>query len=682
MKKQLTHISQAFWCDPERDYMFEQAQFSLGDSEGGEEGGREKAVSWLDTLFMGGIALPDTEEQEKRAITLLITGPPGTGKSTLATELCYRWAMSKDPLTTYYVTTEGHGPWMIENAKKLNWTDVDRVFGSEGGDAISPVSIFEVRRESELRQWAHNKPGLVETARDVLGPILELLGINPSVLSSSSRKAKPESGRRAGRGAIPHVVVIDSLNTIPEREDRAEIFRHFMQIAELGPKILIVILDSTPDSRAADFWEFTSDVVIRLDREYPSGYMIRNIEILKARYQVHKWGKHQLKIYEPSRVDGKEPLKKAARGSSRDDGEESSKEAKEASRRMRSHPFRREGGIFIFPSIHYYLSEYKRKSPIIKPEPIDSPVMNLNRALYGGFPMGRCVGLIGTRGGHKSHLGYLELLHRIVDQPPAVSAGGVPATPEILHKALVISLRDDEGMTRDTMEKILKQHWPERKIDLWEDLEKKGLLEVMYYPPGYITPEEFFHRLLLSIKRMNRDENRSRKPHITLLFNSLDQLASRFPLCAREEIFIPGVIQMLSAEEVSSFFVGAKEVGQPEEYYGLLSMAELILSLDRKSFAREEYLGFVQRAFGEHSKTPEFAQAARNFPEEHNAVLLSVVRYAGGQAAGASGILELVNKQDFLFPLYGQQGLVFVPRTGANVSSPSPAAAGMEGPSR
>ena len=44
--------------------------------------------------------------------------------------------------------------------------------------------------------------------------------------------------------------------------------------------------------------------------------------------------------------------------------------------------------------------------------------------------------------------------------------------------------------------------------------------------PGYITPEEFFHRLMLSAAAKGDNA------HVTLLFNSLDQLSSRFPLCA------------------------------------------------------------------------------------------------------------------------------------------------------
>lgn len=448
--------------------------------------------------------------------------------------------------------------------------------------------------------------------------------------------------------------MLDSLNTVYGEERRVELFKHFMRLASSGPQVLIVILDSTPSGKAAEFWEFISDIVIRLDRNYDLGYMVRTLEIVKARYQPHVWGVHQLKIYEPARFAK----------------ENKESQEKYKSRLSRAHPYRREGGIFIFPSIHYVLSAYKRKH-LIEGGNIPTGVPGLEQLLPKGYPKSRCTALLGDRGGHKSHLSYLELLYRISDRPTSEQVEqslpeGIKVKQPLKHKGLIISLRDDEGTTRATMQKILRQQWGE-EIDL-QKFEEEGRLEIMYFPPGNITPEEFFHRVLLSIQRLKQGSDHT---HITLLFNSLDQLSSRFPLCAKQGIFILGIIQMLSAEGVSSFFVAAREPGQKTgEYYGVESMAELILNFEREPFDKKDYCQSAKGHFEylqekgliEKDWSSEYRDAAENKVQDKRfAVVTEVVRFAGGQAAGAKGILELIDDDDPLCPLYGNKpGLHFL----------------------
>ena len=101
---------------------------------------------------------------------------------------------------------------------------------------------------------------------------------------------------------------------------------------------------------------------------------------------------------------------------------------REETRLRRAHPYRKEGGIFIFPSIHYVLSRYKNESPSVHHGKVESPVANLNAFLGTGFPRGRCTALIGDRGTHKSHLGYLQVLSGAVEQyredPGSAGNGG------------------------------------------------------------------------------------------------------------------------------------------------------------------------------------------------------------------------------------------------------------------
>ena len=112
MPRLRTGISQAFWCDPTHGYDFRKAARCRV-----MRGNRPAPTCWLDELFEGGLVIPDTEANEPRAITMILSGRPGTGKTTLAMELCCRCAEAPDereqnedelarPLRSWYVTSE------------------------------------------------------------------------------------------------------------------------------------------------------------------------------------------------------------------------------------------------------------------------------------------------------------------------------------------------------------------------------------------------------------------------------------------------------------------------------------------------------------------------------------------------------------------------------------------------
>ena len=589
-------------------------------------GASGQGTCWFDELFEGGIVLPEVDGDEPRALTILLSGPPGTGKSTLATEFCFRAARSEDikpgGLRSHYVTVEAHRPWMIENARLFGWEGISEAFAPRGPQEQA-IQVVPARSRAELMRWAAQEPA---PSADLIGKLATFFGyrdpdpIHPPLTTNEIRD----------------ILVIDSLNTI--QGDKAELFDRLMSLVSSGHKIIILIIDSDAHI-GPQAWDFAADIVIRLDRDYSSGYLIRTLEVVKARYQPHVWGKHQLKVYEPFARAKRKKLTDAERV-----------------RYLRAHPYREEGGIFIFPSIHYVLSRYKTKSPPERPDSVPSPMEPLTWLLGGGLPRGRCVGLIGGRGTHKSHLGYMHILSRLLGSPRNFSktAPQPKSHAPANESALIVSLRDDEGTMRRTLKTILDEHWqlPDSTVD---KLEADGRLEVTYYPPGFITPEEFFHRLLLSINRLKGNSDHEQ---VTVLFNSLDQLSSRFPLCAEQKIFIPGIIQMLSAEETTSIFVAAHEEQANPEYYGLLSMAELILSMERESVDRRDCLPWIKSWLAPEATTETLE---RILPPDIQTVKLTVIRFAGGQPAGATGILELVKPGHPFFELCGHSGLMFIP---------------------
>ena len=179
------------------------------------------------------------------------------------------------------------------------------------------------------------------------------------------------------------------------------------------------------------------------------------------------------------------------------------------------------------------------------------------------------------------------------------------------------------------MEQIRQQEFKKsRRLD---ELEQDDRLEILYYHPGYITPEEFFIEMHLSILRLKH-----RKRKLTVLFNSLDQLGGRFPLCAKQEIFVPGIIEALSGEGATSIFIAVDEPGQPVEQYGLLPMADLILSFYPYRFTFEGYYSHLNAARGLAEEKGAFkdriGQGLETEKSTHrDEIVLKVVRFAGGQ---------------------------------------------------
>jgi KaiC/GvpD/RAD55 family RecA-like ATPase len=635
-------ISQAYWCTIDSGIArFHPASIAFGPLP--DE--RKETISWFDKLFEGGLDLPETDDKNLQPLTMLVTGPPGTGKTTLTSELCYRLARNeqKNPksLFSLYISTDSTTKQFVENTKDLGWKDADVYFEPfkrskavrKDKDAHSLVLVWgKDEFQPDKQKWATISE-LVTTSIDALQKWVTR--IKPEKLVSRLGDLLEQAPLRNGVQVVaPDILVVDNLNIVDPKK-QGEHFQEFLKACK-ARKLVIFILDSGAQNQEHKFWEYFCDIVVRLDNTYIQDYYVRTIEVVKARYQAHLWGKHQLKIYgNPKYLS--EP--KSANPSN-----EKVQEFNIAKRR--AHPYQETGGIFIYPSIHSYLSTYKRLNSSNPLEPASTYPDKLNQILtipvkgkiLGGIPKGRCTAFIGPRGGHKSHLGYLHMLHRLLSSN---EEGG-----------LIVSLREDEGVTKATLERIMRQEF--NISGQINQFEIDNRLEVLYYAPGYITPEEFFHRMFISIHRL-----KIRNQSLTVLFNSLDQLSARFPLCAKQEIFIPGIIQALSAEDITSICIAVNEPGQPGEQYGLLPMADLILSFSRRRFKLQDYLSHLKSSW-EIEPQKEIDLGAGT-DVHHESIVLEVVRLAGGKRGGARGMLELVNQDDLKDSYYSKSGLHFTP---------------------
>jgi KaiC/GvpD/RAD55 family RecA-like ATPase len=638
-----TNVSIPYWNVYDKEFMeFQKAKFDIGQD-------KRKNISWLDELLRGGLKLFD-----KKMITLLIKGPPGSGKSTFAMELCYRLAES-EKYHSLYVSVDTESTEVKKKFESFGWPRFqEKHMVKVLNKNLKKVPHISVWGSEKVKKKWENLDHVIDEAVDVLESINKTFFL----VAKLFRKLNQNKRNLPSLDDIhPEIIVVDSLNIIPV-EDRGKAFQRFVNAAKKSEnaKLVVFILDGKPGGNINPFWEYMCDNVVELNHKEENDYFTRTLELKKFRYQDHVLGKHQFKIlsaYKFPRAKNEEYNYKL----------------------QRTHPFRLEGGVFIYPSIHFYLSKYKRVSHTDKHEYDETYPKQFNDFLSGvnepkgnsmisGFPKGRCTALIGCRGSHKSHLGYLHLLSRISHK---VELNGREGN----ESALIISLRDDEKLTEYTLNSIFRNEFCRfgeagKRTDLVKEaeetngkkqlkrngvenngeinelydpedetipgcdeiayLKRTGKLEIVYFPPGYISPEEFVHRILIGVKKLKQTSD-----HVTVLFNSLDQLAARFPLCAREEIFIPGIIQILTGEGVTSLFISVNETGQPEKQYGLLPMADLILSFRKVKIPDDKY-----NMIREGNNKLEVCKS-----DNREEVVVRIDRFAGGKKSGKEGVLQL-----------------------------------------
>jgi KaiC/GvpD/RAD55 family RecA-like ATPase len=582
-----TGISGSYWCVPGKKGKYDFTEANLGPEMTRAETAH---TAWFDELFDGGLLIPRRGPQgsPNNVSTIMLSGPPGTGKSTLALELCYRLATNKlnrDPdskalihLRSAYLTTEGHPPWLIKHGREFGWDPKAEILGEENPHCFVDVRNFKTQEDIERLDVASGTTSPFEIFKSFVADV---------------RKGKPF--------AVPPVdwetrdiVVFDNLTTIavPEKDWVAFLKR----LGDKGPRIVVIILDASSGDPVAKKWEYLSDIVIHLERDYPDGYMIRTMEIMKARYQHHVMGRQQVRLLPRSSVRDEVPT--------------------------RQHPYREQGGVFVYPSMHFVLSRHNFVAGNSSDETLDTPFPHLNELLNGrGFSVGRCVALTGQRGTHKSRLAYIQLLHTLSTQK--------------LSKGVLISLDDDEETTKRILRDIATSQFPRSHLSL-KTLIDSGRLEIAYYPPGLITPEEFFHRILLSVSRLRQDN-----PHpVILVFSSLEVLSSHFPLCAKHSIFIPALIELLGYRKITSFFVATSEAEpdrpvRPGENSGLLSMADPILRFERMPLSENMEFPYLGKGVN---------KVDLGLTSSESIVRMRVDRFAAGTSAGSDADVLLVPK--------------------------------------
>jgi hypothetical protein len=235
-------------------------------------------------------------------------------------------------------------------------------------------------------------------------------------------------------------------------------------------------------------------------------------------------------------------------------------------------PYREDGGIQLYQSLHRHLSEGQRMEPNLDVRFDPTSLDPLDTEIGGGFPKGRCTALVGERGGLKSHFAYLWLLSATSDAHD--------------EPALLLSLRDDEAEALSRLDAIHKteSRGGARTLQSPRELIANGRLRIVHYRPGYIAPDEFLFRLWFHVHDFRPKR---------VVIASLEQLDALFPLCSVEPVFVPSLLDVLAAHHITTVAIGVSGENQPTTQYGLLPQSSLILSfhLDPKAALGHVRLG-------------------------------------------------------------------------------------------
>lgn len=345
-------------------------------------------ISQLDALLKdGGIVIPD----DPAGVSVLIKGPAGAGKSTLALLMATRCA--QDGGASFYCTLE-QSPYSLKRlANSLNvdengwrWMEEDAKI-PEKGKAIGTLYLSSLRSLRRGAEFEDYRSLLTEQAKSNFD------GYGTDKVS---------------------ILVIDSLNVF----GRGQIDRQELETLKgsLAAKNRILIFVGQSEEKFS-VWDRLVDMVIELGSRPALGdYFLRAITIAKARFQNHILGSHIVKIkgkgLPGENVDA--PAK----------GEES------------------EIGFFIYPSLHYHLSvaiERRRRREVKQETPVkrDSSLLEtgfgaLDRALDGGVKRGTMTAI-------SSNLSYVARGIGLSFLAKGVECG---------ERSLYLSLQDDPDSIR------------------------------------------------------------------------------------------------------------------------------------------------------------------------------------------------------------------------------------------
>ena len=192
-------------------------------------------IKGMDELLHGGLV---------KNSTVVIAGGPGTGKTILTLEYCYRGALNGE--STLFISTSESVEKIREHAKSLGW-DLDKVKKNLYISFYSPYEFKEIIKSEGLSimDFVESK-GITKVALDSVTPI--------------------------------------SLALSTKQEENDFIYRFFNLFYKMDATSLLTIEHTNSDFTR---WEFMADGIIKLHYYAREDIRVRGMEVVKMRDTSH-----------------------------------------------------------------------------------------------------------------------------------------------------------------------------------------------------------------------------------------------------------------------------------------------------------------------------------------------------------------------------------------------------------
>lgn len=530
-------------------------------------------------------------------INLVITGPPGVGKSTLAMELISKGRFEKyangkptifKPLSAYFSleqpieTIEKLAEDLritIDSTPKLQ----DRTCGIPGylqlfdnfikarGNSNAPVILLP---KLAPRSYGNvvNEETLYWFRYKQIARILE--AHNFKHLRDPIKPSK----------LYLNMIVLDNLNAFSRHPLARQRLHQLFKLITWGGVLCIHIIedDKSEDTHAfRTTAEYLADIVVSLDW-IEDQYKYKVIEISKSRCQRHVLGKHPFKIRRLS----EKPSKDIIRPSFEIYPSIHTQVSRVEKSREKVVPDR---NVEVRFSNHVNLCNLVHKTKVIQSRDFSSYSKN------SGISKDAFIVLRGRPGGHKLALGMSYIHGKEINESALILNMGQP----IQYKKVAgrkhwwpqkrNSLKEKSGLSWNKNEKVsVDIYGQDTKSSFTKNILLSGtkpLIYILNFHTGFLLPEEFLHFVKSFIEFINVGSRKNAKIS-RVLFNSTAHLPEQYPLLHEDPLLLTALARIHKWKNIGLMINAVENIGQDDRIDGISAMADIKISVYHRNDER------------------------------------------------------------------------------------------------